>query len=51
LDASGKLVRTSRSPEPSVKIPAPEVGALSTVTDMARFYQMLMNKGTLNGKA
>ena len=50
LDASGKLVRTSRSPEPAVKVPLPEGGALSTVTDMARFYQMLMNKGTLNGK-
>ena len=50
LDASGKLVRTSRSPEPVVKVPTPEGGALSTVTDMARFYQMLMNKGTLNGK-
>ncbi len=50
LEASGKLVRTSRSPEPAVKVPTPEGGALSTVTDMARFYQMLMNKGTLNGK-
>jgi len=50
LDASGTLVRTSRSPEPAVKVPTPEGGALSTVTDMARFYQMLMNKGTLNGK-
>ncbi|HYW43640.1 MAG TPA: serine hydrolase domain-containing protein [Bryobacteraceae bacterium] len=50
LDASGKLVRASRPPEPAVKVPAPEGGALTTVTDMARFYQMLMNKGTLNGK-
>jgi CubicO group peptidase (beta-lactamase class C family) len=49
LDAGGKLVRTSR-PEPAVKVPSPEGGALTTVTDMARFYQMLMNKGTLNGK-
>lgn len=50
LDASGTLVRASRPPEPAVKVPTPEGGALSTVTDMARFYQMLMNKGTLTGK-
>lgn len=49
LDAGGKLVRASR-PELAVKVPTPEGGALTTVTDMARFYQMLMNKGTLNGK-
>ncbi len=50
LEAGGTLVRASRPPEPAVKVPTPEGGALSTVTDMARFYQMLMNKGTLNGK-
>ncbi len=50
LDATGKLVRASRSPEPTVQIPAPEGGALTTASDMARFYQMLLNKGTLNGK-
>jgi CubicO group peptidase (beta-lactamase class C family) len=50
LEASGKLVRASRALEPAVKVPTPEGGALTTVTDMARFYQMLMNKGTLNGK-
>jgi len=50
LEAGDKLVRASRPPEPAVKVPTPEGGALSTVTDMARFYQMLMNKGTLNGK-
>jgi len=50
LDASGTLVRTAQPAEPAVKVPTPEGGALSTVTDMARFYQMLMNKGTLNGK-
>lgn len=50
LDATGKLVRASRPPEPAVKIPAPEGGALTTAGDMARFYQMLMNKGSLNGK-
>ena len=50
LDATGRLVRASRPPEPTVKIPAPEGGALTTAGDMARFYQMLMNKGSLNGK-
>jgi CubicO group peptidase (beta-lactamase class C family) len=30
--------------------PPPEAGALTTASDMARFYQMLLNKGTLNGK-
>jgi CubicO group peptidase (beta-lactamase class C family) len=50
LDATGKLVRAARGPEPAVKLPTPEGGALTTASDMARFYQMLMNKGTLNGK-
>jgi CubicO group peptidase (beta-lactamase class C family) len=50
LDAGGKLVRASRPADPAVKVPTPEGGAMSTATDMARFYQMLMNKGTLNGK-
>jgi len=50
LDATGKLVRASRPPEPAVKIPSPEGGAMTTASDMARFYQMMLNKGTLNGK-
>lgn len=50
LDATDKLVPASRPPEPAVKIPTPEGGALTTASDMARFYQMLLNKGTLNGK-
>jgi CubicO group peptidase (beta-lactamase class C family) len=50
LDDTGKLVRAPQRPEPAVKIPTPEGGALTTAGDMARFYQMLMNKGTLNGK-
>src|ERR1017187_10145187 len=50
LDATGKLVRASRPSEPAVKIPAPEGGAMTTASDMARFYQMLINKGSLNGK-
>ncbi len=50
LDPNGKLVRVPESPDPAVQIPAPEGGARTTAADMARFYQMLMNKGTLNGK-
>jgi len=50
LDAAGKLVRALWPPEPAVKVPEPEGGALTTASDMARFYQMLLNKGTLNGK-
>jgi CubicO group peptidase (beta-lactamase class C family) len=49
LDESGKLEVSPRSTE-IAKIPAPEGGALTTAGDMARFYQMLLNKGTLNGK-
>jgi len=50
LDAAGKLVRVPPRPQPAVKVPSPEGGAVTTASDMARFYQMLMNKGTLDGK-
>jgi len=40
-----KLVRL---PEP--KFPAPEGGLFSTASDMARFHQMMLNKGILNGQ-
>ncbi len=50
LDPNGKLVRVPDSPDSGVHIPSPEGGARTTAADMARFYQMLMNKGTLNGK-
>jgi len=50
LNDAGKLVRAAAAPEPAVKIPTPEGGAVSTAPDFARFYQMLMNKGTLDGK-
>jgi CubicO group peptidase (beta-lactamase class C family) len=50
LDSAGKLVRANRPADPAVKVPTPEGGAMSTAADIARFYQMLMNKGTLNGK-
>jgi CubicO group peptidase (beta-lactamase class C family) len=48
LDRNNKLVRAPDSSPATV--PTPEGGALTTALDMARFYQMLMNKGTLNGK-
>lgn len=50
LDEKGKLVRESWPPESAVKVPSPEGGARTTAIDMARFYQMMLNKGTLNGK-
>jgi CubicO group peptidase (beta-lactamase class C family) len=50
LDAAGKLIRASHQASHDLKVPSPEGGAMTTALDMARFYQMLMNKGTLNGK-
>ncbi|MFN3324374.1 MAG: serine hydrolase domain-containing protein [Bryobacteraceae bacterium] len=32
------------------KVPATAGGLLSTASDLARFYQMMLNKGTLDGK-
>ena len=49
LDTAGKLVRVERPPQPAIKIPSPEGGAVTTASDMARFYQLMLNKGTLNG--
>jgi len=37
-------------PMAPAKFPAPEGGLLSTAGDMARFHQMLLNKGTLDGQ-
>ncbi len=37
-------------PMPQPKFPAPEGGLLSTAPDMARFHQMLLEKGSLNGQ-
>jgi CubicO group peptidase (beta-lactamase class C family) len=37
-------------PMPARKFPAPEGGLLSTAGDMARFHQMMLNKGTLDGQ-
>jgi CubicO group peptidase (beta-lactamase class C family) len=37
-------------PMPEPKFPAPEGGLFSTAGDMARFHQMLLDKGTLEGQ-
>ena len=50
LDAEGKLTRAASPAPPAVRIPAPEGGLWSTAADQSRFYQLLLNKGTLNGK-
>lgn len=39
-----------RVPMPEPKFPAPAGGLFSTAGDMARFHQMLLDKGTLNGQ-
>ena len=39
-----------RVPMTQRAFPAPEGGLLSTASDMARFHQMLLDKGTLNGR-
>jgi CubicO group peptidase (beta-lactamase class C family) len=49
LDDTGTLVRAKHQASTAAKVPSPEGGAMTTALDMARFYQMLMNKGTLNG--
>lgn len=50
LDENGKLVPVPLPAMLAGNVPRPEGGAMTTASDMARFYQMLMNKGTLNGK-
>jgi CubicO group peptidase (beta-lactamase class C family) len=37
-------------PMTAAKFPAPEGGLLSTASDIARFHQMMLNKGTLDGQ-
>jgi CubicO group peptidase (beta-lactamase class C family) len=49
----GKLVEQgfgSFNPENHDRYPAPNGGLFSTATDYARFLQMLLNQGTLDGK-
>jgi CubicO group peptidase (beta-lactamase class C family) len=50
FDGNGKLIRAAHQPDPDPKVPDPASGAMTTASDMARFYQMLMNKGVLNGR-
>jgi len=38
-----------RVPMNRAKFPAPEGGLFSTANDLARFHQMMLNKGTLDG--
>jgi CubicO group peptidase (beta-lactamase class C family) len=47
----GKLVRSSEDPYVRTrKNPGPAGGMFSTASDMAAFYQMMINGGTLDGK-
>jgi CubicO group peptidase (beta-lactamase class C family) len=46
----GKLKAFARPVRPGAKIPSPDSGLLSTAGDLARFNQMMLNKGVLNGK-
>jgi CubicO group peptidase (beta-lactamase class C family) len=46
----GKLRPLSRPTPPGARIPSPDSGLLSTAADLAHFNQMMLNKGTLNGK-
>jgi CubicO group peptidase (beta-lactamase class C family) len=56
--SKGKLVRSGPeilAGDPALyragaKYPAPEFGLYSTATDLFRFYQMLLNGGTLDGR-
>ncbi len=50
LDSSNHLNRTAeQTANPPVRFPGPEGGLFSTATDQARFYQMLLDKGTIDG--
>jgi CubicO group peptidase (beta-lactamase class C family) len=46
----GKLRPLVRRVPPGPKISSPDSGLLSTASDLARFNQMMLNKGVLNGK-
>jgi CubicO group peptidase (beta-lactamase class C family) len=47
---NGKLNPLVRRARPGANIPSPDSGLLSTASDLARFNQMMLNKGVLNGK-
>jgi len=46
----GKLRPLTLNTPAGARIPSPDSGLLSTAPDLARFNQMMLNKGTLNGK-
>jgi len=46
----GKLKAFTRPVPSGARIPSPDSGLLSTASDLARFNQMMLNKGVLNGK-
>jgi len=48
-DDTGKLTCDEADLRRGAKYPAPEGGLYSTANDMANFYQMMLNKGTLDG--
>jgi CubicO group peptidase (beta-lactamase class C family) len=48
--ADGKLKPLIRPTPAGARIPSPDSGLLSTASDLARFNQMMLNKGVLNGK-
>lgn len=49
-DDKGTLIRADVDlHREGAKYPAPEGGLFSTAADLARFYQMMLNKGTLDG--
>ena len=48
--ADGQLKPLVRPAQLATRIPSPDSGLLSTASDLARFNQMMLNKGVLNGK-
>jgi CubicO group peptidase (beta-lactamase class C family) len=48
-DGALRSLGLSNSPSPG-SLPSPDSGLLSTARDLANFNQMMLNKGTLNGK-
>ncbi len=48
--ADGNLKPLTRATPPGARIPSPDSGLLSTASDLARFNQMMLNRGLLNGK-
>jgi CubicO group peptidase (beta-lactamase class C family) len=48
--ADGKLKPLERPAPQGARIPSPDSGLLSTAADLARFNQMMLNQGILNGK-